>query len=56
MLATNPDAWNNDLLSIQLLARHRLADAEWLRQWINFKIDRLDERAQLARRVAAGIE
>ncbi len=56
MLATNPDAWNNDLLSIQLLARHRLADAEWLRQWIDFKIDRLDERAQLARRVAAGIE
>lgn len=30
MLATNPDAFNNDLLSIQLLAQHHLADANWL--------------------------
>jgi hypothetical protein len=52
MLATNPDAHNNDLLSIQLLARHRLADAKWLRQWIEFKLARLGERTQLAQQVA----
>ena len=56
MIATNPDAWNNDLLSLQLLARHRLADAKWLRQWVNFKNERLNERAQLAKRVAGEIE
>lgn len=56
MLATNPDAWNNDLLSIRLLARHHLADAKWLRQWVNFKLERLHERAQLAQRVATEIE
>jgi len=56
MLATNPDPWNSDLLSIRLLARHRLAEAKWLRQWVDFKLERLEERAQLARRVAAEIE
>ena len=56
MLATNPDAWNNDLLSVRLLARHRLADAKWLRAWVNFKLERLNERAQLAQRVAAEIQ
>ena len=56
MLATNPDAWNNDLLSIRLLARHRLADAKWLRQWVDFKLERLNDRAQLAQRVAAEIQ
>ncbi len=55
MLATNPDAFNNDLLSIQLLAQHHLADAKWLRQWVDFKLGRLSERAKLAKRVAAEI-
>jgi hypothetical protein len=56
MLATHPDAWNNDLLSIELLARHRLADANWLRQWVHFKLERLSERAQLAQRLASEIK
>jgi len=53
LLATNPDAWDSDLRSIQLLARHHLADAKWLRQWVDFKLERLSERAQLAKQVSA---
>jgi len=56
MLATNADAHNNDLLSIHLLARHQLADAKWLRQWIEFKLARLSERTQLTQQVAAEIQ
>jgi hypothetical protein len=56
MIATNPSALNADLLAIRLLARHRLADAEWLRQWLEFKFTRLKERSQLADEVAAEME
>jgi hypothetical protein len=56
MLATNADAFNNDLLSIQLLAQHQLADTSWLRQCIEFKLARSSERVQLANRVAVEIQ
>ncbi len=37
MIATQPDAYDNDILSMEVLARHRLADLEWLGQWLTFK-------------------
>ena len=49
--ATQPDAHNNDLLTVQLLARHQLVDVEWLRGWLAFKEERLAERSDLLRRV-----
>lgn len=56
VLATNPDAWNNDLLPIRLLARHQLADAMWLRDWLEFKQKRLQERGRLATQLMSEIK
>lgn len=45
--ATQPDAYDNDLRAVEILARHRLADLEWLGGWLEFKAERLGERTIL---------
>lgn len=47
MVATHPDAYDNDLRCVQLLIRHRLADPTWLGQWIAFKRERWNARNEL---------
>lgn len=47
MVATHPDAYDNDLLCVQLLIHHRLADLDWLGQWLTFKRDRWTVRNEL---------
>ena len=41
MIVTDPHSLNSDLLAMRLLARHRLADPKWLREWSQFKVARL---------------
>jgi hypothetical protein len=47
MVATQPDAYDNDLLCVAVLIQHRLADLEWVRQWITFKKERWAVRNDL---------
>ena len=47
MLATQPDAYDNDLRSVSILTKYRLADPEWLKQWITFKKERMAARNDL---------
>jgi hypothetical protein len=54
--ATQPDAYDNDLLAIELLAKHRLADAEWLSSWITFKEQRLSERVARLRQATQAVK
>lgn len=56
MLVTDPHALNYDLLAIRLLARHGLGDQEWLQKWLNFKLERIAERTQLAQEVVAEMQ
>lgn len=51
MVATQPDAYDNDILSVEVLARHHLADPEWLGQWLTFKKERWAVRNSLLVRV-----
>ena len=52
-IATQPDAYDNDLLSMELLLRHHLADPAWLAQWLDFKQERWTVRDAALRRVEA---
>ena len=45
--ATQPDAYDNDLRAVQLLAEHRLVDPKWLAGWVEFKQERLEARTSL---------
>jgi hypothetical protein len=47
MVATQPDAYDNDIRCIKLLASHGLLDLSWLSGWLDFKKDTLDERSRL---------
>ena len=47
MVATQPDAHDNDVRSVALLVKHLLADPEWLRGWVQFKEERLAVRNEL---------
>jgi hypothetical protein len=47
MVATQPDAYDNDLLCVQLLIRHHLAVPGWLGHWLDFKRERWDDRNKL---------
>ena len=38
--ATHPDAYDNDLHCVAILARHGLVDLKWLRGWVTFKKER----------------
>ncbi len=44
MVATQPDAYDNDIRCVDLLAEHRLAELKWLEQWLVFKRDRWNSR------------
>lgn len=47
MIATQPDAYDNDLRSVAILAKHRLAESNWLKEWVAFKKDRMATRSDL---------
>jgi hypothetical protein len=51
VVATQPDAYNNDLRSVSILIKYRLAESEWLRGWLSFKKERLVERFDLLKQV-----
>lgn len=51
MIATQPDAYDNDLRSVAVLAKHRLADQEWLKKWVAFKKERMATRSDLLSQV-----
>ncbi len=55
-IATQPDAYDNDLLCMELLLKHHLAERDWLAQWLEFKKERGAVRAALLRRVEAALE
>ena len=55
LIATQPDAYDNDVRCIELLLQRGLADISWLQDWLNFKRERWKEREQLLRRVEAAI-
>jgi hypothetical protein len=39
MLATHGQSWGVDLQALELLARHGLAEPEWIASWLDFKRD-----------------
>ena len=47
MVATQPDAYDNDIRSVALLIKHLLTDPEWLRGWVQFKEERLAVKNEL---------
>ncbi len=51
MIATQPDAYDNDLRSVAVLAKHRLAEPKWLKEWAAFKKERMAIRDDLLRQV-----
>jgi len=56
MVATHPDAYDNDLLCVEVLIRHRLADPNWLGQWLTFKRQRWTVRNELLHTVEKELE
>ena len=52
MVATQPDAYDNDVRCVGLLAERGLADIDWLAQWLEFKQDRMKERDTLMKGVS----
>lgn len=57
MLATTNSGWSGtDLLAIRLLAKHRLADRKWLRDWLDFKRSAFERLSLLAEQVAIELE
>jgi hypothetical protein len=53
MIATQPDAYDNDLRCVVLLAKNHLADKHWLSDWVAFKKERIAERNKLIQQVEA---
>jgi hypothetical protein len=54
LIATHPDAYDNDLRSLALLKKYNLADAAWLSGWIEFKKERIADRNRLMRQLEEG--
>ena len=54
--ATQPDAYDNDLRAVEILALHGLAEPEWLAGWLTFKQERLDARVALLARAKHAVE
>lgn len=52
-IATDPDAWDNDLRAIEVLAKRKMVEPQWLRAWWNFKSVRMNERSRLLSEVDA---
>jgi len=55
MIATQPDAYDNDVRCVELLAQRGLAEISWLQDWLKFKRERWKKREQLLRRAEAAI-
>lgn len=55
-IATRPDAYNNDLRSIAVLARHQLTTAQWLIDWLEFKKQGMLTRSTLLSQVEAEVK
>jgi hypothetical protein len=55
-VATHPDAYDNDVRCVCLLAERGLADLDWLAQWLDFKRERMADRDKLVHRAAKIIE
>lgn len=53
MLVTGADFHDTDLVSIELLHKHDLADPKWLAQWLEFKRDRLARLLNQAEGIAS---
>ena len=48
-VATQPDAYDNDIHALLLIRRHGLAEDKWIKQWKAFKRERLESRDQFLR-------
>jgi hypothetical protein len=53
--ATQPDLHDNDVRALELLARRKLADAAWLRDWCRFREEQASRRAARLRAVAQSL-
>jgi hypothetical protein len=53
--ATQPDAYDNDLRAVELLAARGLVEPGWLAGWITFKQERLDARLALLARAKQAV-
>lgn len=56
MVATHPDAYDNDVRCVCLLAERGLADLDWLAEWLDFKRERMVERDTLMNRATTIIK
>lgn len=56
LIATQPDAYDNDVRCMELLAMRGLTDPQWLQGWLNFKRVRWEERKELLHRAAEAID
>jgi hypothetical protein len=54
--ATQPDAYDNDLRAVEILAERRLAKPDWLAGWLEFKQERLDARVALLTRAKQAVD
>lgn len=48
-MATQPDAYNNDILALSVIRKYCLAEDKWIKQWTAFKRERLSARETLLR-------
>ena len=55
LVTTNSGAFDTDLRSIQLLAKHELAEREWLRGWLNFKREAFARLTNELEQIAGGL-
>ena len=53
LIATDGQSWGADLLALRILAQHRIGDAKWITDWLQFKRQhhekRLSEIAEIQR-------
>lgn len=43
-IATQPDAYDNDILALSIIRKYSLAEEVWIKQWISFKRERWSAR------------
>jgi hypothetical protein len=46
-VATQPDAYDNDIHALLLIRKYSMADEKWISQWTSFKRKRLASREKL---------
>lgn len=56
MIATHPDAYDNDIRSVAVLVKLQLVDRGWLRDWVRFKRERWQVRDGLLKEVEKELE